>query len=367
MSERVRSLSRQWIPMMGGSCDVRMGFDALEQASKLFAGSVGTPRLCVAVCGSGEDESLIERWRRQLVDAGFEVTFHMVGDAAGTLEEASRLFEALASAHATADDLCCAMGDAKLLSLAAYACSSWCGGMPLVAIPTSEVAFLEGVIVPRGLSVGGGEALVNVKAHARHALLDYDLMLSPLASEESSYARVIMVAAAMAGSERTFSELWDRADAIMSEDETQFAKQLMATAKGRGQAMASTAVATRQSVGYGQDVAGALSNLMERDVPRSVLVAEGMRFAARVSAAMGKLSIDDLLAQDELLDTFGIGSVSCKVEPTALVAALKEDRFKRTNRFMLLVPLSIGRVRLATVTDDMLYEHAVAWCEAHAR
>lgn len=366
MSKPTMALARQWIPLMGSSCDVRSGFDAMEQASKLFAGSVGTPRLCVVVHGPNTDEELVERLRRQVVDAGFAAVFYQVQGTARSLAEATSLFEALAQAHATSDDLCCALGDADILSLAAYVCASWCGGMSLIAIPTSEVAFLEGVLVPRGLDVGNRDELVSVRAHARHVLLDYDLAITPHQGEESVYARVLMVATAMASSERAFSELWDRADAMMAGDEGLFTKQLLATAKARGQAISSSAVATRQSVGYGQDVARALRRLVLQQAPYSLLVAEGMRFTARLSVAMGKLSMDDMLAQDELLQALGIGVPTCDVDPQALVAALKEERFARTNRFMLLLPLSIGRVRIATVDDDMLYEHACAWCSAHA-
>jgi hypothetical protein len=73
-----------------------------------------------------------------------------------------------------------------------------------------------------------------------------------------------------------------------------------------------------------------------------------------------------MLAQDELLQTLGLKTVSCSIEPQAFLDALKEERFLRTNRFMLLVPLAIGRVRMTSVDDDLLVEHASAWCAAHA-
>jgi hypothetical protein len=79
-----------------------------------------------------------------------------------------------------------------------------------------------------------------------------------------------------------------------------------------------------------------------------------------------KLSIDDMLAQDELLEALGIGTISCSLEPEALVEALKAESFRRQNRFHVLVPLALGRVRLTAVADDLLLEHASAWCAAHA-
>ena len=49
MSASRVSLSRQWVPVAGGSCDVRLGYDALSEGSSLFKASVGKPRACMAV------------------------------------------------------------------------------------------------------------------------------------------------------------------------------------------------------------------------------------------------------------------------------------------------------------------------------
>lgn len=367
MSAALGTMSRQWIPMPGGSCDVRMGEGALEQGSKVFRNSVGTPSRCVAIVREDEDAGLVEELRRQLVDASYEVSFHTLAHGeVRTLEEASRLFGYLASVHATGDDLCCALGDADVLSLASYVSSAWCGGMSLAVVPTDEIALFEGAFVPRGLMVSGLDNMVTTRPYARHVLLDYALAVSALDSEPSCYARALAVSAAMCGSERVFSELWDRADLIMAGDEDALTAQLMATAKARGQAMSSTAAAIRQSVDYGRNIARAIAHASNTQMPASALLAEGMRFAARLSVGLGKLSIDDMLAQDELLQTLGLGTVSCSIEPQAFLDALKEERFLRTNRFMLLVPLAIGRVRMTSVDDDLLVEHASAWCAAHA-
>lgn len=361
------NLRRQWIPVAGGSCDVRMGAKALKQVSKAVKDSVGTPRVCMMVMRESTDADLLEDLRRQIVDVGFSVCWHVLADgAAATVEAAAGLFDAFAREHVTSEDLCCALGDAEVLALASHACSLWCGGMSLVAIPQDEIALLEGTLIPRALDVGPCKGMVSVSACARRVLLDYDWGLSELGSEEATYARCLMVSAAMCSSERAFSALWDKAEQIMGGNQRSYVDQLMEAAKLRGQTVSSTAVAVRQSLDYGQSFARAIELASQTSFAHSSLLAEGMRFCARVSVAMEKLSIDDMLAQDELLDTLGIGTVSCVIEPEALVDALKEELLRRTNRIMLLVPQGIGRVRLATVPDELLLEHASAWCDAHA-
>lgn len=361
------SLKRQWIPMAGGSCDVRIGEGALEQSSKVLKDSVGNPRKCVAVVRASIDDATRELLRRQLVDAGYEVDWHEVAPSAScTLEDATLLVETFARQGITGDDLCCALGDASVLSLASWACGSWCGQTTLVAIPSDEVALLEGALIPRPLDVGGHARMLSVRPCARRILFDTGMAISEPGEEASLYTRALMVAGAMAGAERVFSELWDRADDIAQGELDVVTTQLLATAKSRGQASSSTAVAVRQSLAYGQDFANGLERVTGPVCPRSTMVAEGMRFAARLSVGMGKLSLDDMLAQDELMEALGLGMASVDVDSHELIRALKDEQFERGNRFMLLLPLAIGRVRLAKVPDDLLEEHAIAWCGAHA-
>ena len=379
MSEGSRALVRQWIPMLGGSCDLRMGYAALERADRVFRDSVSRPRRCLVLCRADFGEEPREMLRRQLVSVGFEVFWHVLdapdapdGSARRVkgqvmpslgLADSCALVDALASARLTSDDLVVAAGDAQLLSLASHVCGFWCGGTSLVAVPTDEEALLQGALVPGALEAGGVAGALEVKPCARRVLVDWDVLLSPLDSEANRHGRVLMVSAAMACHEREFSALWDNATHLMAGDVSVLTSQLVATAKARGKVASSASVAVRQSLNYGHSFAQALAPLT--DAPRSLLVAEGLRFAARLSVAQARLDIDDMLAQDELLEALDIPTITCEVVPSDLVAALKAVEFSTSNRFLLLVPHAIGRVRATTVEDELLSEHAAAWCAAH--
>ena len=64
----------------------------------------------------------------------------------------------------------------------------------------------------------------------------------------------------------------------------------------------------------------------------------------------------------ELLERLGVGTTEVPVDPEELTRALRAERFRRSRRFMLALPRSLGRVRLAIVEDDLLAEHVAAWC-----
>ena len=360
------ALRRQWVPVVGGSCDVRVGHGALDQASKIMRDSVGRSRKAMVVALANSADDVRELIRRQLTHAGFEVSWHLLPDGPTcNVEQAASLFKDLAKERLTGEDLCCAMGDANVLSMVSYVCGSWCGGMAYVAVPTNEVALLEGVITPRALDVEGCGRMVTVRPSAQHALLDLDACMAEVGSETALHANVLMASTAMASSERIFSELWDHADGIALEVGEDRLDQMLEVAKQRGLTASSTAAAIRMSLDYGQSFSHALAHVAGNDVTPSVRLAEGMRFCARLAVAMDKLSIDDMLAQDELLQALGIGSAECDVEAQVLVDALRREHFSHTNRFMLLIPFGIGRVRLSSVPDDLLLEHAEAWCSVH--
>ena len=160
--------------------------------------------------------------------------------------------------------------------------------------------------------------------------------------------------------------LWDRADLIVDADVDTLSEQLADTVKSRGHVASSSSVAIKQSMAFGQTFIEATSALLGPEVPKGLLLAEGLRFQSRLAAAQELLSIDDVLTIDELLDLLALESITCSIEPTALVAQLKAERFRRSGRFLLQLPRGMGRVRAATVTDEMLLEHATAWCESRA-
>ncbi len=368
MSGARHLLTRQWVAIAGGSCDVRMGLGALGQAEPMLKGAVGRPRLCMAVVSRSVEPSHCDELSRQLAASGFTVFWHEVDEErACTLGEASRLAENLCAHGLTSDDLCCAFGGSGVLSLASYVCGSWCEGMSLVGIPSNAGAFLEGALCPRGIDVANERCMLMVRPAVSHVLLDYDLVCTGRQAEASTYARTLMVAAAMCSSERDFSTLWDGVDELMGDDDEEFVRRLLDAAKSRGRIASSTAAAIRQSLCYGQDFAYALGSLTRGALTPSTLLAEGMRFSARLAVGQGKLSLDDMLAQDELLEAIGAGSATCDVDPLALKDAIRHERFVRTNRFMLLLPLGLGRVRFSTVEEELLLEHARAWCAAHAQ
>ncbi len=358
---------RQWVSMPGGSCDVRLGSGVLETSGAVLKGAVGRPRAAVLVAGEEVAPSACETMRRQLTDAGFTVVRAMVptGARARTLEAFGALAATLAEERLTADDLMVAVGDADVLSLASHVCAQWCGGMTLTMVPVGPLGLVEAALSPRGLAVGARDAMLMTRPSVKHVLFDTDLALTGPVDEEAMMARVLMVVTAMCDSEAAFSRLWDRTEDICAGDVEAQVEQLRDTVKTRGKIYSSTALALRQSLVYGEAFARALAQLVEGVAP-STARAEALRFQARLAAGEGLFEVDDVFAQDELLERLELPLVQAEVDPQALIEAVRQDRFARSNRFLLGLPRKLGRVRLAAVSDERIAEHVAAWCASRA-
>lgn len=358
-----RSSVRQWVTLRNSSMDVRAGVGTSVTFAHDLRSCVGKPHCC-ALVHEGDADELVSRLRVDLLAEGFEVRLIEMPAGGCELARAGALDALFAKAGITADDLVVAAGGEKTLSVASFACASWCGGVSLAEVPLDLVSALTAGTTPLALDVPGAPSLVVQEGSARFSLVDVDLLGFDPVREQARLAFAHMVATAMDDSDKAFGRLWDSAPDLMAGDFSALVTQLLDTVKSRGKVVSSTSLATRQSAAYGQDFARALAGLVGPEVPASATLGDALRFSARLAVGMEQFSVDDMLCQDELLERLGVGTTAAVVDPEVLVRALKAERFRRSRRFMLPLPRAIGRVRLAIVADDLIAEHARAWCAA---
>lgn len=366
MSEKPQftSVVRQTVPLQGTSCDMRVGEGALDQMSNELRLLVGTPKRAALVAPEGTNPDLLEECRRQLSDAGFSVA-EINCEAGRSVASALPIFLALDAANITADDVIIAVGNADTLSLMSFVTSSWCAGTTFVVVCTDFLAAAEAITTPRALDIPNGhELMVNLRSWARMAFCD--LRYVPIEkNDELEEAFALMVATAVCDNNDGFDKLVARADDLVALDSDALVEQVVETARIRGRITTSTALAVRQAISYGQVFVEAMRELFE-GVPTGILLAEGLRVLARLATSSEDSdgTPDFVFTQDALLAKLGLGEVAVDVEPAELIDALREVCFRRSNRFLLPLPIKVGRVRLSSVSEPVLNQHLAAWCEA---
>ena len=352
---------RQWVVIRGGSMDLRVGEGILPEAANILRASAGRPHSCALVHETGAPDDVVRTLHDNLCAAGFSVQTAGVDFGACDLAAVGEFDALLGEMRVTCDDVVVMVGGFDALSVASFACSSWCGGVPLAEVPLDIASAVAASVTPRALDAAGLSRMVAQDATARFSFVDLDLLAADPASDEAQLAFALMAQTAMCDSDRSFGQLWDVADQLASGDREALAEQVKNTLKSRGKVSSATSAALRQSLEFGTTFARALRSLVP-DVSSATALADGMRFAARLGVVLEALSVDDMLAVDELLERLGLDTTRGNVDPAELVARIRDERLARTNRFMLAVPRALGRVRLSVMTDETILEHATAWC-----
>lgn len=363
-SEQPQPLIRQWIALKDGSCDVRYGQHAIDQLGAILRTAVGVPYKLALVRDSCACDEVFEEIQRNLISHGFRVTCVHLQDAD---EPSLSLVETLCTSFLdmglTADDYICVVGDVTLIALVGAAARVWCQGTPVCAVPLSFHALIDAATLPQMLTLNKVPAMLSLSAHYDQVVCDTSLIHFDLHDQDAQYARLMMIATCMAESSQAFSKLWDASYDVMDASFETFSAQLLETLKIRGRIISSSALAVRNAASYGVSFARALQKVSHATY--TACFAESLRFCARLACALEHLEIDDVLAQDELLDRFECGSVCGDVDPHELFCALKDELFLRSHKAQLPLPQALGRVRMTTVTDELLHEHIDAWCMAH--
>ena len=383
-AEPVVAVRRQSIVLRSGACDLRVGPGVVDQVGQAAKTVAGKPGSVFVLSGDDVSEALLENVRRCLVDQGFTNLSGAsvpAGRSARHLSQASHVYDELAAAGLSADDPIVAVGDADVLSLAVFVGSTWQTGTSVVAVPTTFDGMVDVTVTPRSIDTDSSSQMLLARGNLRYAICDTDLL--PGADDATSLmANTVMVAGAMAAGESNFSDLALRAEGIMARDAQTLVDEILDITKARTRVAASTALAMRQGVLYGQSLSRALAACLaeqdatdarfavETEVCEARLLAEGLRISARLAAARQATDesvVDLVFAQDALLDKLGLSEVACNVSAERLISALRDEELSRSRRFMLALPLGYGRVRLNTVEDEMLAEHLGAWCRARKK
>ena len=356
------SLRRQVLNFEGKRTDFRVGCGASDELSRMFKGTVARPRLAVLVADRQATELYGTQVCRGLVDAGFEVRgFALDEDRDPTeLSTAVLLLEELGHLGATAEDLVVALGDADTCSLVTFCAASWCGGMPYVLVPTTLDAMVSSATVMRGLSAGDAAYMVSVQPHATLVVCDLDLVLdAPI--EERGLGLVQIVAAYLSWGRKYWEGIDEVVDDLAVGGENAYKTAVSEAQTSHVNALKSTSPSARNALLYGYTTARALRACLGPDVPWYLLLAEGMRFEARLATEACGFSVDDVFKQDDCFEELGIEELPFSLDTEEFIAALKAERLRRANRFMLPLPKRAGFIRLTSVDDEVLERHAEAY------
>lgn len=361
------TIKRQLLTINQRSVDVRIGAGALDELSSLVGGVVGKPRRALVVVRDDLSADVLQKAERGLIDAGFSVerARFAAGEDVRALACAERLLEGLAASGITEDDLVLALGDTALCSLAAFCAKIWCGGCACALVPTGFDGMVT--LATEMAPLGDGALAGMVSLPPQPSMVVCDLAFLPGMDTDLRRAGYVrMVGAALSDGKRFWEALTERAGELVSDDADALTDLLLSTMIARRNIVKAANPAARRALAYGTVTASALRACLGRDVPDYALLAEGMRFEARLAVDACRLDPKVVFAEDDLLWDLGIEDLGFGLDACRLVDAIRAEQARRSNRTMLALPRQVGSIRLAAVDDELLLRHAEAYCASRA-
>ena len=369
------------------STDLRVGSSAFDELPRLLKGAVSKPRAAFLIAAAGEAPEHVDEVRHSLTDAGYTVHVyaHAGHERLDTLECAQDVLAQVGRAGITAEDLLVGLGNMAVCSLASFCGRLWCAGMPVALIPTTLDAMVCAPTQMQPLSVapaGAGEAgvpaegaleedapaLVSLAPELSLIVCNLDFVCAaPLEANALGYVR--MVAASLAESRKHWGAFAEVIEGLRAGQEIAFIDALCAAENARLHTVKSVSPSARRAFIYGETTARALQACLAKQGARPPfyqLLAEGMRFEARMATDATGFSVDDMFCQDDYLEDLGIEELAFELESETFIEALRAERFARANRFQFALPKNPGTIRLTAVDDETLERHARAFLASRA-
>ncbi|WP_102337527.1 dehydroquinate synthase/iron-containing alcohol dehydrogenase family protein [Collinsella provencensis] len=366
------TIRRQLLNFGGYTTDYRMGCGALDELPRLLGGSVGKACRAFLLYGASEDESQVECVRRALIDGGFSVSELTVEETRATaFSTVERVLHALATSGITGEDLLVGFGDASVCSLASFSSRMWAGRLSCALIPTTLDAMITCPTAAGPFSLdeegaaAGQQGLVSLMPEATLVVCDLDLVRTA-SFERNALGFVRMVAAALTDSRRAWEGFEKRIEGLLSGGEIAYIEGVGAALTARLNTVKSVSPASRKAFMYGETTAHALRACLGSQFPEYQLLAEGLRFEARIAVDAFGFSVDSMFLQDDYLEDLGVEELTFELEPEVFIEALKRERFREANRFQLALPKNPGIIRLTSVDDEILERHARAFLSSRS-
>ena len=352
--------------------DVRIGTGVLDALGARMRGvpSLEQAERVLVVTDENVAPLYRDRARESLAAAGFRVPDIVVpaGEDTKSVEVAGEIWEAMAHLSLGRDCAVVALGGGVVGDLAGFAASTYMRGVTLVQVPTTLLSMVDSSVGGKtGVNLTAGKNLVGTFKQPAYVCADTGT-LSTLPEREWACGCAEVAKSAVIDSDEFFFWLVEAADALAAREEAVVSEAIARCVVFKADVVAEDKTESRgvrECLNYGHTLGHAVEALAGYGTfSHGAAVAEGMRFAARLAAALAGASLEFVAAQDDLLDALGLPALAWSAEPADLLAAMKRDKKARHGQVRFVLPRDVGSWELRDVDDAVILEHLEAWARS---
>jgi len=283
------------------------------------------------------------------------------GEGSKSLARVAAIYDHCRRRALTRTDLIIAFGGGVTGDLAGFAAATWLRGIDLVMVPTTLLSQVDSSVGGKvGVNHGGVKNLVGAFHQPRLVLSD-TRCLSTLPPREIRSALAEVVKCAMIADRRLLARLERTVDRALAGDPDVLADLVLASCriKARIVEQDERESGIRAHLNYGHTLGHALEAAADGRLRHGEAVALGMRGAAAIAVAMGRMTPAEKDRQDGLLDRIGLPGRIRGLDAGGVLAKMKWDKKVqgRSPRFVLTV--GIGSATLAPPVEPSLIVSAL--------
>lgn len=287
------------------------------------------------------------------------------GEEAKSIACISEVWQAMADCGLSRDSVVIALGGGVVGDLAGFSASTFMRGLPFVQVPTTLLSMVDSSVGGKtAINLSTGKNLVGSFYQPLFVCADVSLLQS-LPDREWLCGCGEIAKTAVIDSVDFFNWLSDHADEMKARIPVVVEEAIERCIRFKSSVVIEDKHETsgvRECLNYGHTLAHVIETYAGYGVySHGLAVAQGMRFAARLSAGLGKTDLDFVLQQDELLNQLGFPEISLNASAEELTEIMKHDKKVRQGKLRFVLPLLIGSWEVLELSDDVVSQYVSAW------
>lgn len=305
-------------------------------------------------------------YESMLISAGFEVVALTVtaGELVKNWNTAGQILEALAQNHIERRDLVLSLGGGVVSDLSGFVAAVYQRGIHFAQISTSLLSMVDASVGGKtGVDLDAGKNLAGAFKQPVSILMDSDT-LATLPEREYVCGLAEVCKTAMLEGDAFVDFLIENAEAIINREKPVVSEMVTRCIAFKSSVVAQDEhdLSARECLNYGHTLGHAIEKTLGYgEVSHGAAIAQGMRFAARVSAQLLGADLDFVRKQDQLLDAFGLKPLASPSDSATLMEAMRNDKKVRSGSVRMVLVKSPGIWECIAVDEQTMYDHLNAW------
>ena len=349
----------------GDGYKVEIGAGLLDSVGEMIVRATGSGR-AVLVTDENVDGLFGARVSASMDLAGVDTHRLVVppGERTKSWSQAESVLESFTSAALDRSSVVVALGGGVVGDLAGFCAATYMRGIALAHIPTSLLAQVDSSIGGKtGVDLAAGKNLAGAFWQPAVVVSDTSV-LQTLPDGEWLNGLVEVVKTAFLQGEDDVRRLERDAARLLARDEHAVMDMVSSCVRFKAGVVSDDERESglRECLNLGHTLGHAIENVAGYGrIPHGVAVAEGMRFAAKLSEILLDTSPDIGKRVAELLDALGVPRITGEYDALALMKAMLADKKNRDSVVRFVLVTAPGEWIVRPVETDLLVEVLEWW------